>query len=210
MNTPQERVLEMMASGQVSREEAENLLSALKRPPRKERWYLDPVGALSTGGAVSLAVAVSLLQLGAFALGIRFDGALDVHLSGGPVSFLTGVIDWAVSVPPMLLVAYGVARAMSSEARLLDVVLAVTSTRWVLLIIGALALAIPRNVEPTSPVLLVFAFAMLPVLALYFVNLFRSYRTATGLKGGKLWAAYFVTLLVPEVVSKLALVALAG
>ena len=54
MNTPQERVLEMMASGQVSREEAENLLSALRRQPRKERWYLDPIGALSTRAAASL------------------------------------------------------------------------------------------------------------------------------------------------------------
>lgn len=210
MNTPQERVLEMMASGQVSREEAENLLSALRRQPRKERWYLDPIGALSTRAAASLAVAVSLLQLGAFALGIRFDGALDVHLSGGSVSFLTGVVDWAVSVPPMVLIAYGMARVTHSDARLLDVALAVTSTRWVLLLVGALALASPRNADPTSPVLLVFAFAMLPMLALYLVNLFRSYRTATGLKGGKLWLAYSVTLLVPEVVSKLVLVALAA
>ncbi|MCA9646316.1 MAG: hypothetical protein KC492_36755 [Myxococcales bacterium] len=208
MSTPQQRVLEMMASGQVSKEEAEHLLSALERPARKERWYLDPVGALSTSGAASLALTVTLLQLAAFALGVRFDGAMDVHVSGRSVSFATGLIDWVVSVPPMILIGYALARSLKSEARLLDVALAVVSTRWLLILVGVFALGIPTNVDPLNPVLLALAIGMLPVLALYFVNLFRSYRTATGLKSGRLWLAYFVMLLVPEVLSKLALVAI--
>ncbi|MCB9589407.1 MAG: hypothetical protein H6718_28595 [Polyangiaceae bacterium] len=208
MSTPQQRVLEMMASGQVSREEAESLLGALERPARKQRWYLDPVGALSTSGAASLALAVTLLQLIAFTVGVRFDGAMDVHVSGRSVSFATGLIDWAVSVPPTILVGYAFARSLRSQARFLDVALAVVSTRWLLMIVAAFALAIPTDLNPFNPLLLAVAIAMLPVLALYFVNLFKSYRTATGLQGGKLWLAYFVTLLLPEVVSKLALVAI--
>lgn len=206
MSTPQERVLEMMASGQVSREEAEHLLTALERPTKKERWFLDPVGALSTTGAASLALTVTALQLAAFSVGVRFDGALDVHLSGAPVHFTTGLVDWVVSIPVMIVIAYLAARTFKSEARLLDVVLAVVSTRWVLLVAGALALGIPRDVAPTSPVVIAVALGMLPVLGLYFVNLFRSYRTATGLEGAKLWVAYFGTFLLAEVVSKLALV----
>ncbi|MCA9647163.1 MAG: hypothetical protein KC492_41025 [Myxococcales bacterium] len=198
----------MMASGQVSREEAESLLGALERPARKQRWYLDPVGALSTSGAASLALAVTLLQLIAFTVGVRFDGAMDVHVSGRSVSFATGLIDWAVSVPPTILVGYAFARSLRSQARFLDVALAVVSTRWLLMIVAAFALAIPTDLNPFNPLLLAVAIAMLPVLALYFVNLFKSYRTATGLQGGKLWLAYFVTLLLPEVVSKLALVAI--
>lgn len=137
---------------------------------------------------------------------LRFDGAMDVHLSGDSVGFLTGVLDWTVSVPPMVLIAFGVARLAKSEARLLDVALAVIGARWVLMIVGLLTLGIPRDISVTNPVLLVFALAMLPLLGLYFVNLFRSYRTATGLEGGRLWLAYLTTLIVSEALSKLALV----
>ncbi|MCA9631146.1 MAG: hypothetical protein KC766_25965 [Myxococcales bacterium] len=59
MSTPQERVLEMMASGQVSREEAERLLAALERTAPRQRWYLDPVAALSTTAATSVALGIT-------------------------------------------------------------------------------------------------------------------------------------------------------
>ncbi len=219
-----ERILQAVAQGELSPEEGDRLLTALSRP-RISLWrrLLFPTEHLSTATALGLgagAAAVGLL-LGLFH--VRFDGALDTHHTSRPVPFGVGLVDLAVSWPLPALLFWGAARLFARKGRLVDHLAAVGVARIPAVLSGVVIAVLgplmppPPTVVPgeaitlelgawVMPALLIAA-GTLPFLVLFITLLVTTFRTASGLRGARLALAFIPTLLLAEVLSKVALLA---
>lgn len=196
----QEKVLSMMAEGRITSEEADELLKAM-RTRRSMLWsgFLDPLDRLGTRGSVIAGVLAVLGGLLLSRTGVRFDGALDTHLSSQPVAWSTAFVDAAVAFPFTAIVMWLSARAFTKSVRFIDVLAAIGVSR-VAVTFGAGVLRLLPQVGAGSPpaAMILVAVVALALVALQLTWLFRSFRTATGLKDGKLKAAFAVGLVTAE------------
>ncbi|MBI5546653.1 MAG: hypothetical protein HY901_22450 [Deltaproteobacteria bacterium] len=209
-----EQVLEMVAKGEISPEEANGLLKKLERP-RKAAWrtLLDPLSRASTPVSLAASSLFAVGGLGLSRLGIRFDGAFDLHLGAQPVPLWTALADQVVAWPVLAAVLWGAARLLAGQVRFVDFLNGVGLARgWLLVTAAALlpfadrmARLTPPAIDPSSVAVLV-AIA-LPGTGLFFTALTLAYRTASGLRGARLAFSLVGALLVAEVVSKLLLLA---
>jgi len=163
------RILGLLAAGRLSPEEANRLLASREQPRRPPWWQMlaDPFGHLPLGVTLAVGALTVLASLAvATGLGLRFDGALDVHVASGPVGWSLALRDQGVALLTLTGLLWLAARIAGKPGRPIDLLAAV----------GA-----------------------------FFVWLTLGFRTATGLRGGRLAAALLGALLAAEVLSKLVL-----
>lgn len=227
MTTHEERIDNMIATGRVSREEGERLRAAIDpEQTATKRWtkLLDPIAHLPTGTAlmVSGSVAVVGVVLGT-AFGIRFDGALDVHVGGPAVPIGTAVVEQLIAWPLVAAIAYVAARLAGAKSgtRPVDMLTAVGIARLPLAVAAVLShLLMPKllaDPDAAAKALteevglvrgLILAGVAVPLIALFLVLLVRGYRTASGLTGARLAISAIGFILVAEIISRLVRMAL--
>lgn len=164
---------------------------------------------------------------------VRFDGAVDVHLSPEPVSAVCllaeGFIGWLVFAA--LLFMSGKIFS-SSSIRFIDVLGNLALSRWPLIFVSLAALVIPHqevtrylmgkyvpelpHATLSAPGMAQFiAFALLTIIILtstvwMIILMYRGFSLACNLKGTKGMLVFGITLLVAEVISKYLISVLAG
>ena len=214
MNAERQRILELVAAGSITPEEAEQLREAVRAPkPPLAKWLFQPLELLSTqktllAGSVAAAAGVALGLLH-----IRFDGALDMHVAREPVPVGQALIDHLLAWPLTALVFFLAARLVARQGRYVDFLAAVGVARIPLILAGLIgAASAPATLAAAqgtlSPVVLITGILMLPLLAWMIVLLVTGMRTAAGLRGVRLALASAGAIVAAEILSKLALWAL--
>jgi hypothetical protein len=178
-----------------------------------------PFDRLSTGASLAVAAGGGFVALlVAWGLDVRFDGVLDAHLASR-VDLLQALVDLAVAWPLLAAAMWLGGRSLRSRGRLVDYLGAVGLARWPLVLSALiLALLIDRPARdalaamqlPSPGILLLLVLVTIPLVVWFVALLYQGYRTASGLRGGRLVASFIVVLVVAEVVSKLTLGALTG
>lgn len=204
--SPEARVRELAREKNISPEEAERLLAALGSPaPVRvgrnpfERWR---------GERTALAgILIALAGIAVSRLGVRFDGALDLHIVGAPVPAATAIVDQLAAFPLTALVLWGAARLLSRHTRFVDIAGAVSVARAPLVLIAVPLAFLPM--PPTEPLptsvsveLVLIALLGLAGLGAQLLALVLGVRAASGLRSGKLAAAVVGGVLAAEVLSK--------
>jgi len=211
MNAERQRILEMVASGSITPEEAEQLLEAVRTPKQPiAKWLFQPLELLTTQKALLVAAAAASASVALGFFQIRYDGALDMHVAREPVAAGQSLIDLLLAWPFTALVFFAVARLVGRQGRYVDFLAAVGLARIPLVLAGligaATAEATLAAVEGrVSPAMLVSAMLMLPLVAWTIALLVTGMRTAAGLRGGRLALASVVAIVLAETLTKLAL-----
>lgn len=213
MSTSKDQVLELISSGKISVAEGEQLLSAMKTP-RRSWWQLlvNPFEKLNVGPALVFGAIGAVLAMMLSRWNVRFDGAVDVHLSQQVVSWTQSFVDQLVSWPLAATSLWAIGFLFARQGRLVDFLGYVGTARLPLLLVGLLSGAmrhqVPANIDARSPLpvtLLVVAFATLPAVIWSVTMLFQGYKTASGLRGVKCGVSFTAAILITELLSKLAL-----
>jgi hypothetical protein len=212
MSTAQDRVLELIASGKVTPAEGELLLRSL-RPARRPWWQvaLNPFDTLPTRLLWAAAVITAGLSVVVAGLGgIRFDGALDIHVVAPRVSWLEMALDQIVGWPLTALVMWSAALVFARQSRLFDFLSFVGAARAPLLLAACIAAPMlsPLAGSPApsqQSVLLLSVVILIPFLVWFIALLVAAMRTASGLNGGRLAAAVTASITAAEAISKVVL-----
>jgi hypothetical protein len=210
MNHAEERVLGMLQEGKITKGEADELMRSLSgERGRWRRVLLNPFSRLPTGkGLIGAGIVAALSLVLATRLGIRFDGALDVHASGGSVTLVFALLDQAVGLLLLAVALWAASRLAAREGRFIDFLVVSGIARLPLLLLGSfLAFALPNPLgilEDPLRLLLVAIVSMLFVVW-FVVWLYQGYKTASGLAGARLVMSFIAALAVAEVASKVVL-----
>lgn len=212
MNAERTRILEMVAEGKMSAENADRLLQAIRKRPTVWQWLFRPLEVLETRTALLVSAGVAGLQLLASRLPLRFDGALDLHGTQAPAPWPTSLIELAVTWPLVALIFWGAARLVARQGRFVDFLAAVGIARLPLILAaGMLGVFHPTFEEAAGgqpgTLAMVLALLLVPIVVWFIALLVTGFRTASGLRGAKLTLTTIGVLIVAEAVSKLALVA---
>lgn len=210
MSGSQKRVLEMLSEGRITAEEAEELLGAMAPRQRATDWLFRPMERLRPGQALLAAAVVAILQLGVSRLGVRFDGALDMHTGLPPVGWGTALLELALSWPLTAFLLFLVAWPIARGGRFVDLLAAVGVARLPNVVSGALAGAFGGELRgmaegEVSAAALLLSLAVLLFACWFVALLVTGIRTAMGLRGGKLALASVLGIVVAETLTKLAL-----
>jgi len=217
MKSAEDRIRQLAAAQSLDSEDAARLLDALRPPaivPHSESVLANPFarhggGTTAIAGGVIAALALLVSQVG-----VRFDGALDVHTVGAPVALPTALVDQLVALPLTAVVFWSLARTASRSTRVVDVLGVVGVSRA-----PSMLLAIPlglyglrsSHAAGASPAAgLSFVLGALILLGLGGLGaqiylLFVGFRTVTGIRGGALTWRFIAALVVAEVLSKVVL-----
>ena len=211
MTSAEERIKQLARAQSLDPADAERLLDAVRPPSERAstRLLSNPFDRWS-GEITSLAgVVVALGGLATSRLGVRYDGALDLHVVKGAVPFTVALADQLVAFVLTAIVMWGAARFVS-RARFVDILGAVGLSRApIVLVAMPLAFLVPLLPhDPTSPpnlaLLGVVVFALVGIVAQIWM-LVLGFRTASGARGGRLAVAIVAGLFVAELVTKAAL-----
>jgi hypothetical protein len=211
--TSREQILEMVSRGKISAAEGDELLRALEAP-RRSRWrtLLDPFDQLNVLLALAIGLAAALGGVLLSRWGIRFDGALDVHIGRAAVSLRKAIVDQLVAWPLTAVVLWVGALPLARQTRLADLIANVGVARVPLLWVAAVTVALGGHI-PTNPgaalsspgPLVLLTVLTIPALVWMVALLYNGFSAASGLarrRGGLVFAG---ALIAAEVVSKLAL-----
>ncbi len=228
MSDANKKVLEMVEQKKITAAEGDALLAAMRADGRfAPRLLVDPYERLTTGTMLAVgAIAAVLSAVAAVALGIRYDGFLDLHGPMGAVSAALAIAEQAVAWPLSAAVLWLVALPFARGARAVDFLAVTGFVRLLYLVFGAaIALVAPApealagvlRHATTSPALVLGDLAsMIPVIVVGLLlagwsitMLVFGFRHASGLRGGRLAGAFVAALVAAEIVSKLALWAVA-
>lgn len=224
MNDANKKIMDMVAAGKITTGEADALLAAM-RPSRRFaiRSLFDPYDKVGLWPALAVGLAASAASAAAaVALGIRFDGFLDIHVAPGPVSAADAVADQVVAWPLSAVVLWLVALPFARQSRVVDFLAATGLARVLLLIAGLLLVPLTPNATAlarmsqnavSNPAAVASDLvSMIPMIAValvfvtwFIVALVFAFRHASGLRGGRLAGAFVAALIAAEIVSKLAL-----
>lgn len=217
MRAERERILEMVASGQLTPVEADRLLRQAEGGPGRTLlgWLFDPIDRLGTRRSSWVGLVAMLLGVGLSRFGVRFDGTLDSHMNPAPTPISAAIADALVAWPLTALVFWLVSLAFAKRGRFVDhmaivglsrvpvlatgLLLAVMSTFW------PMELPEPGNMPDIHAMALVLLFASIPFVVWQVVLLYRGFRTASGLRGPRCIVAGIAAILAAEVLSKVAL-----
>jgi hypothetical protein len=209
MSSPEERIREIARAQSIDAAEAERLLAAVRPAPVKPGLGLRNPFDRWSGEITSLVgLVVAAAGIATSRLGVRYDGALDLHVVRGSVPIATALVDQLVAVLVTALVLWGAARLVS-RARFVDVLGAVGLARTPSVLIAVpLALLVPHMPpDPTkpTPVVLLIALVGLVGIVLQITLLVLGFRTATGTRGSRLAASVVAGLVAAELVTKVVL-----
>ncbi len=208
--TPADRVRKLVVEKRIGAEEGQRLLASLERAPGAIA-RLDPFVRLGGGIAAVIGVVGVVASLGVARLGVRFDGALDMHVHAAQIPTLrTALVDQGVAFVLPALAFWAYARSQSTHVRLVDFLGMIGLSR-VPVIIGALpivALAPPFDASALhlTPALVVVAFLSFMIVGSNITLLFFGFRNASGLTGKKLGIGFAAVLVATEILSKIALI----
>ncbi len=209
MSGAREQVLELLAAGTITPDEAERLLAAMQ--PSRPGWWralLNPL-ELSTAVALTLSVVMTVAALALSRVGVWFDGPLDTHWAGPkvelPLAATALVLDWL----GLAVVLHLATRWFGRRGGLLDSIQVVGVARVPILLGGGLLAGyVMAGGDPSrvSPSLLVLAIPLLMALVASLALVVRGFATVSGLEGGRLFAVVAAAVLVAEVVIKTVLI----
>jgi hypothetical protein len=213
MTSPEAKVEELVASGRISGAEAEKLRRALHRaaPPRWTRLLWSPFDRLPLPVALGIGAASLAVQALLSRFGVRFDGAFDVHVGAAVPAWRTVAVELVLAWPLTALVVWLACLAFSRKTRFVDAVVAIGVARAPLSLTGVMVAVLPlrpaADAAPAdvSPLQLAMALLVLPLVIWCLVVVFQGIKTATGLLGARLGAAWGLGLVAAEVVSKVVL-----
>jgi hypothetical protein len=185
--------------------DAKRLLDAVHPPVARSAW--NPFERWSGEVTTAIGVLASLGGIATARFGVRYDGALDLHLGSHAVPIARAIVDQVVAFPLTALVFIIASRRLAPTARIVDVVGAVGLSR-VPVVLGAVPLALITSavkIDPTKPsaALLVIALLALAVVGAQIFSLVVGFRTATGARGGALASTFVIALVAAEVISKI-------
>ncbi len=205
MTSTEERIKEIARARAIPEAEAAELLAAVRREPRATR---NPFERWSGEVTTAVGVVVALGGLATSRLGVRYDGALDMHIVAPPVPRGTAIADEVVAFGLVAVVMWAVARAVTKHVRFVDVLGAVGASRLPAVLAAAPLALLVRQIpmppgKPNAAVYLVALLALVAVGAQVW-SLVLGFRTATGLQGGRLAKVFIGALLAAEIVAKLA------
>jgi hypothetical protein len=206
MTSTEERIKEIARARAIPESEAAELLAAVRPKTSGKRSLFDRW----SGEVTSIAgVVVALAGVATSRLGVRYDGALDLHIVPPPVALRAAIVDQVVAVGLTAVIMWAVARAFARNVRVVDVLGAVGVSRLPAVVASVpLALLVPLvPMPPGKPNAAVFVVALVALFAvgLQVYLLVLGFRTATGLRGGRLAKAFVAALVAAEILAKLAL-----
>jgi hypothetical protein len=205
VSTPEERIKELARKSAIGPEAAERLLAAVRTEPATEEARYNPFARWSGERTALAGLAVSAVAIAVSRLGARSDGALDYRTTATSVPFAAAVVDQLIVYPVTALALWAVARAFAREVRPIDILGTVGLARlpFVLSVVplAIIDLGKPEKADPTLA-----SWVGLAVVgagwSLFLYMLVLGFRTATGLRGGRLAGAFIGGLLVAETVTK--------
>ncbi len=209
MRSAEERIKELARAQSLDATDAARLLDAV-RPSAGERHgpLTNPFDRWSGETTSIIGAVVALAGLATSRFGVRYDGALDLHVVRGPVSIGVAVLDQVVAVGLTAVVMWAAARCVS-RARFVDVLGAVGVSRAPAVLIAVpLALLVPLMPhDPTKPNAAMLGMALIAIVGIVgqIWLLVLGFRTASGARGGRLALAVVSGIVAAEIVTKLAL-----
>ena len=208
-----DRILEMVASGKISAAEGDQLLGALEAPKRSRlRRVLNPFDNLTVGPAMAIGVVAAVAGIVLSRWGVRFDGALDVHVGHAEVSLRQAVLDQLVAWPLTAMVLWVAALPLARRTRAADLLANVGVARLPLLWVAAVGVvasphlpANPGQAVSAPGALVLLAVLTLPALVWSVALLYNAFGAASGLARVRGGVVFTAALIAAEVASKLAL-----
>ena len=217
MTTQEGRVRDLVRAGTISDAEGRRLIEALRGRQAGRPFLLDPFDRLSTATGWTIAALVLAAHLVVAWMGVRFDGALDVHLAAAAPSWpvVLGDVLNAIGVTVVLLWAASLIAA--KRGRFVDFLKTVIIARLPLPVIGALASALMPPVretlarlaagQPPTPQVMVTSIMMIPLMIWFFALLYFGFAHASGMRGRKAGVTFTLAILVAEITTTLVLLA---
>jgi hypothetical protein len=211
MKSAEERVTAMVHEGKITAAEGERLLAAMRERRPTWRLLLNPFERLPAGRGLLLAGIITVCGIVVSLFGVRFDGALDVHVTGRRWSVPLALLDHGNAIASMTLALWAASLLLAKQGRLVDFLISVGVARAPLVAAGALMFAVmppPSELaqrimaNPSDPILFL-ALLALPGVIWFFVLLYHGFKTASGLSGGKSASGFIGAVVVAEIVSKL-------
>lgn len=209
--SPEEaRILDMLASKKISAREADELLSALRRPTRILSWFYHPHATLNTKWSLMASLVAAAVAMGLSRVGIVFDGVLDLHRISEPHSWFLTVLETLVAWPMFALCLMFAAKTLGSRGRFVDFFVTVGVARLPL-VLGGVLLAFFVEDMPNDPevvrelpmgIVILLSSIMIPVLFGFVMWLWQGFALASGRRDGKAVAVFVVTIVVSEIASK--------
>lgn len=207
------RLRSLVDEGRITPEEGERLQRALRGNARRWTIALNPIEYLRPPMAVALALVVVIASLGVSQLGIRFDGAIDVHRASPP-GWRTAFIDQVVGVVFTSIVFWLASLVVWRRGRWQDFAIATAIARVPALLLCAWSfLAVPTVPGPDEiariaqsgevPLrLLISNVGSMPLLAWMMFWLYRGFAFSAGVRGAAAGVVFVLALVVAEVASK--------
>jgi hypothetical protein len=169
VRSPEERIRDLVRSRAVEEADAARLLEAVRpASDRHLRRSRNPYERWS-GERTSLAgVVIALAAFATSRMGIRYDGALDLHVVGEAIPLTTAIVDQLVAFPFTAAVLWAAARLLSRGARFVDILGLVGTARLPAVMAAVpIALLVPHiSKDPAAPNAALFAVIALALVAI--------------------------------------------
>jgi len=205
------RVQGLVNDGRISPDEGERLRRALRGQSLASTIVRNPVEYLRPRWAWILAMSVVAASLAVSRLGVRFDGALDMHPVAGVPAWSRTVADQIAAIGCTAVVFWLVSLVVARQGRLQDFVTAVAAARVPMALAGLWGgtfLPGPQEMlryaqaGRVPPLVFLASVATLPLLIWFGVWLYRGFSHSAGITGARAGVAFTVAVVVAEVASK--------
>lgn len=206
MTSPEERIRELARARGLEAADTEGLLAAVRPVTRKSK---NPFDRWSGESTAAIGAGLALVALATSRLGIRYDGALDMHVTKDAVPLATALLDQLVAVPLTALIFWVVARLVARGVRFVDILGVVGASRLPIVTIAVpIALITPHlPKDPTRPNAALFVMIALALIGVgaHITLLVLGFRATTAARGGRLAGAFIGALVSAEVITKIVL-----
>jgi len=214
--SPVHKVLEMVRTGQITKEQGDELLAALAGEPHPlSRWLFTPSERLSLRASLAIGALVAVLSATIMLLHVHFDGPLDVHLVKRALPVHEILVEQILVWPFLATVLWAAARLTERKGRFVDFLAHTGVARTPMLLAGVGALALYRGLErlPWGALsqkagLAGFGWAIL-CTAWFIALLYQGYRNASGGRGIRAVVTFVLALVTTEVLGEIVLAAVA-
>lgn len=216
MTSHEARVRALVSSGQITESEGTRLVDALRQETAGWKILFNPFDRLSTGAIWSVAIVTCAASLAMSRLGIRFDGALDLHPTGAAPRWSMSLLDQMNAVALTAAVAWLVSLLVAKRGRFVDFVMTIGAARVPLIFIALVThWLLPSAAEMRAmvlsgsrpgPAVVLASVLTLPFFFWFLALLYRAFVVSSGLKGLRAGLSFATAMVAAEVLSKVALV----